>query len=150
MDSQLPGGFRRLIPSVGPHFAGHERVVGAFAAVEHQVQGGHGLHTGTVLPLGFQQRDLVDVLFGSPVRVAEAEDGVELADVEPVEGQVEADDGVGAEPFDHRERLADRTPLDLVEDDGAVLLGVLQRHHHALLPAAFAIDVDLISEGVRE
>jgi len=92
--------------------------------------------------LWLQQSDLVDVFLGNPVRVAQPEDRVEFRDVEPVEGQVEAHDRVLANPLNECQRFGDWPPPDLVQDDGAVLLGVLQQHHHAVQPAGFGVDID--------
>ena len=46
---------------------------------------------------------------------AEAEDGVGLDDMEPVEREVEADDRVLGQPLDQAQRLADRPPPDLMK-----------------------------------
>ena len=61
--------------------------------------------------------------------------------MKPVERQIEADDGVFAEPFDQCQRLVDWPPPDLVQRDRAIFLGILQQDSHTVQAARFGVKV---------
>ena len=111
--------------------------------MQQQIKSIGWLYAWTILSLGFEQSDFLNMLARNPVRVSKAECCVPLNDMEPVKRQVEPNNSVFTKPFDQPKRFANRTPPDFVKNNRAIFLGILEEHHLRMQTARFGIEINL-------